>query len=197
MTRSIRGGVTLALAATLALAGCQSSRLGALETRPGPGPAPLVAAPSGTVTSGQLPPPVQPGVNATAPATDPNGFPSAPEPVTTEVASTDTVTGNATSVQPVNTGAPISKEKIAGVWNIKTDGSSCRVATSLTKFGDAYRAASLGCGGDVAALGSWNVSGSQLVLNDRSGAKVATLFADGAGGYAGQTSGGRSITLSR
>lgn len=197
MTHSIRGGAILALAVSLALAGCQSSRLGALETRPSPGPAPLTAAPSGTVTSGQLPPPAQPNVVASAPTTDASGFPTAPAPTTPTVATPD-VNGSATpSIQPVSTGAPIAKEKIAGVWNVNTGGSTCRVATSLTKFGDAYRAASLGCGGDVASLGSWNVSGTQLVLNDRGGAKVATLFADGSGGYSGQTNGGRAISLTR
>ena len=60
-------GLLIACAA-LAIAGCSTSRFDRVNTRPEP----LTPAPSGTVTSNQLPPPSAAG------PTDPSAFPPAP-----------------------------------------------------------------------------------------------------------------------
>jgi len=59
--------VVVSLAA-LTAAGCSSTRISSLNTSP----APLPAAPAGTVSTSQLPPPAAPGT------TDPTAFPPPP-----------------------------------------------------------------------------------------------------------------------
>lgn len=188
------------LTAGVVLAGCQSSRLGALQTQPTP--APITAAPAGTVTSGQLPPPVKPdaAVQTPAPTTTPvpteGEFPTAPE--NTQVAAAPVPEKPATpSVQPVATSGPVTKEALVGAWKVSTGGSSCQMFMALTKWSGGFRAAARGCPGDAASVSSWNVSGNQVVLSDSSGNKVASLFSNGSGGYSGQTSGGSQISFSR
>ncbi|WP_245625530.1 protease inhibitor Inh/omp19 family protein [Ahrensia marina] len=182
--------ITVLLVAGVALAGCQSSRIGALQTQSQP--APLTPAPSGTVTSNQLPPPVQPGNQ------QPNGnFPTAPEneanPNGTDVASAD----SQSSIQNVSTNAPVTKEALVGAWKVSTGGSSCQMFMALTKWTGGFRAASRGCPGDAASVSAWNVSGNKVVLSDTNGNQVATLFQSGPTQYNGQTSGGSAISLSR
>ncbi|WP_245555206.1 AprI/Inh family metalloprotease inhibitor [Ahrensia kielensis] len=182
--------ITVLLVAGVALAGCQSSRIGALQTQSQP--APLTPAPAGTVTSNQLPPPVQPN------AQQPNGnFPTAPEnasnPNGTDVANLE----NPSSIQNVTTNAPVTKEALVGAWKVSTGGSNCQMFMALTKWTGGFRAASRGCPGDAAAVSAWNVSGNKVVLSDTNGNQVATLFQSGATRYDGQTSGGSAISLSR
>lgn len=185
--------LAICLLATVALAGCQSSRIGALQTQPAP--APLTPAPSGTVTSGQLPPPAQPEV--AQPGAPAGEFPQAPE---TQVAAAPTPETPATpepSVQNVAAAGPVTKEALVGAWKVSTSGSSCQMFMALTKWSGGFRAASRGCPGDAAAVTAWNVSGNQVVLSDTNGNQVATLFPSGSGTYNGQTKGGSAITLSR
>ena len=181
--------ITVLLVAGVVLAGCQSSRMGALETQSQP--APLMPAPAGTVTSNQLPPPVQPNAQQ-------NGnFPTAPanasNPNGTDVASVE----NPSSIQNVSTNAPVTKEALVGAWKVSTGGSNCQMFMALTKWTGGFRAASRGCPGDAAAVSAWNVSGNKVVLSDTDGNQVATLFQSGATRYDGQTSGGSAISLSR
>ena len=182
------------MAATLAVTGCTSSRIAALDTRAAP--APLTPAPAGQVTSGQLPPPVQPAT--TAPGVDANGFPIAPETATPAPVETPTETDSgASSVQQVATAEPVTKEALVGAWKVSTEGASCQMFMALTKWSSGFRAASRGCPGDAANVSAWNVSGQQVLLTDSNGNRVATLFPSGNGRFDGQTSGGRSISLSR
>ncbi|MEL6436138.1 MAG: AprI/Inh family metalloprotease inhibitor [Pseudomonadota bacterium] len=191
---------------SVAVSGCTSSRIGALETR---SPTPLSPAPSGTVTSTQLPPPAQPGTQSAAATQTPGGFPDAPQ---TPQPSGDLVTTGDGGTQPVENvttttspspsvtevaSAPVTKESMGGVWNASSGGSSCRIATSLTRGGSDFRAASLGCGGDLANVGFWNLNGNRVVLKDRSGNQVATLFQAGNNQFNGQTNGGSAVSLSR
>ncbi len=190
--------LAIILTAGVVLAGCQSSRLGALQTQPSP--APITAAPAGTVTSGQLPPPVQPDAATQAPAATPpaGDFPEVPE--NTQVAAAPVPETPATptpSVQPVATQAPVSKEALVGAWKVATSGSSCQMFMALTPWSGGFRAAARGCPGDAASVSTWNVAGNQVVLSDSSGNKVATLFSNGSGGYSGQTNGGSQISFSR
>lgn len=189
--------VTAALMGATVITGCTSSRIGALETRPASTqPAPLNAAPSGTVTSGQLPPPVSPDA-ANNPA-----FPEAPTSEQTETLADngDVVTGSdagSSSVTQVASAAPVTREAMGGVWTTNSAGTTCRIATSLTKGGNDFRAASLGCGGELSSLGFWNLSGNRVILKDRNGQQVATLFASGNNRFEGQTAGGRAVSMSR
>ncbi|MEN0001072.1 MAG: AprI/Inh family metalloprotease inhibitor [Pseudomonadota bacterium] len=184
------------------VSGCTSSRLGALDTSR---PAPLTPAPSGTIQSGQLPPPVAPSPTIATAPTDGSAFPTAPgagvsqDPVTTGdggVTIAGTTTETSASITQ-SAAVPVSRESMGGVWTANTGGTSCRVATSLTRGGSDFRAASLGCTGELADVGFWNLNGNQVVLKDRSGNQVATLFSSGNNQFNGQTRGGRAVTLSR
>lgn len=196
-------GIGLVVAA-LAISGCTSSRFGTYQTRPAP--APIASAPAGTVTSGQLPPPAQPG----AAATDQGGYPDAPgadsqdgmnsdmnSDTNSDMMASTGETGTDGSVQQVTTSAPVSREQMVGAWKVSTGGSSCQMFMALTKWTGGFRAASRGCPGDAASVSAWDVDGQQVVLSDSNGNKVATLFSSGNGQFSGQTKGGAAITLSR
>lgn len=164
----------------LALAGCQSDRFSRVDTRP----ASLPASPSGTVTSGQLPPPVQPGT------VDPSQFPDAPG------AETSLDDGAQIAALEQNA-ADISAGSVAGVWNASIAGQSCRVATPQTRFGQGFRAGPLRCPAPLDGVKSWNVAGKQLSLYDESGGILARLYSSGGNRFDGQTSNGQPISLSR
>lgn len=163
----------------LALAGCQSDRFSRVDSRP----APLPAAPAGSVTVGQLPPPAQPGT------VDPSQFPDAPGAVDGE---------DGSQIASLEQGATeISAGSVAGVWNASVSGQSCRVATPQTRFGQGFRAGPLRCPAPLDGVKSWNVAGKQLALYDDSGNVLARLYSSGGNRFDGQTSTGQPISLSR
>jgi hypothetical protein len=175
------------LAAAIAVSGCTSSRFGTYPTYQQP--APINPAPSGTVTSGQLPPPAQPGA-------DPNAqgnFPAAPGAENTLLNDPNAPGG----LQQSASAEPVTREALVGAWKVTTAGSSCQMFMALTKWTGGFRAASRGCPGDAASVAAWDVQGQQVILSDSSGNKVATLFSSGAGSFNGQTTSGAAITLSR
>ena len=188
----------LAVAATaIIVSGCTTSRIGGLNTQP----APLNPAPSGTVSSSQLPPPSRPETTQ-APTVDPNGFPEAPGG--TQLAGTldepaldGTTAAQDSSVQQVASTAPVTRETMVGAWSVSTGGANCQMFMALTRWSTGYRAASRGCPGDAANVSSWDVDGNQVVLSDANGNRVATLFSSGGSQFNGQTSGGQAISLSR
>ena len=177
-------GGALLIAAAATLAGCQSSRLGALDTQPVV--TPLPAAPTPSVNQGSLPPvsadqfPQAPVVAAAPDPALPTTTPSAPAPTA-----------------PAGGGAAVSKEALVGAWKVSTGGSSCQVFMALTQWTGGYRAASRGCPGDAAKIAAWDVSGSQVVLKDSTGNTVARLFSSGGSRYDGSTTGGAAISLAR
>ena len=174
----------MAVLSCVALAGCQTSRIGYGVT---PQPAPLPAAPAGTVQQGALPP-----VSSTE-------FPTAPvieQPVMDAGLQPATIGNGATQAAAANA-APVSRDALVGAWKVSTGGSSCQMFMALTQWSGGYRAASRGCPGDAASVSAWNVSGSQVVLKDSNGNTVARLYASGATRYDGTTSGGQAISLSR
>lgn len=178
-------GVLATTVLALALAGCQSQRFSSLDTR-GPAPAPLQAAPAGTITSGQLPPPAQPGV------ADASQFPAAPGsenlPQDPQMA----------SLPPQQQGgADITTGSVAGVWNASVSGQSCRIATPQTRFGQGYRAGPLRCPAPLDGVRSWNVTGSQLALYNDNGEVLARLYSSGGERFDGQTTSGQPLSLSR
>jgi hypothetical protein len=178
----IRTGAFVAAIASLALAGCQSERFSPYAQPVAAAPAPLPAAPAGTVTTGQLPPPVQPGMSE---------FPAAPGTDGTE-------TPGDTQMASLGESAPeISAGGVAGVWNASVSGQSCRIATPQTRFGAGYRAGPLRCPAPLDGVKSWNVSGNQLSLYDEGGNALAQLYSAGSESFQGQTSSGQPVSLSR
>jgi hypothetical protein len=177
------GALIAASLLALSLAGCQSSRFGSIDSG---GPAPLVAAPSGTVAASQLPPP-QPAPGTTSP----DAFPEAPTGPEGVAQSEDELQLAAASAPDITPGS------VAGVWNASVGGQSCRVATPQTKFGQGYRAGPLRCPAPLDGVKSWNVSGKQLELYDDGGNVLARLYSSSAEKFDGQTTSGEPISLSR
>ncbi len=175
-----RLGLLAVSLAALAMAGCSSTRFSSMDSAQ---PAPLQAAPSGTVSSSQLPPPAQPGT------TDPSQFPTAPQ--NTQVAALPPSGG------PPAGAADLTASSVAGVWNVSVSGQSCKVATPQTKFGQGYRAGPLHCPAPIDGIKSWNVSGKQLTLYDQNGGTLARLYSSGGEKFDGQTSSGQPISLTR
>lgn len=176
-------GVLATAVLALALAGCQSERFSRMDSGPMT-PAPLSPAPVGQVTAGQLPPPVQPG------ATNPSQFPAAP--------GTEGMPQDGTQMAALEQGAAeISAGSVAGVWNASVAGQSCRIATPQTRFGQGFRAGPLRCPAPLDGVKSWNVQGKQLALYDDNGSVLATLYSSGGERFAGQTTSGQPISLSR
>lgn len=168
--------VTIAMVA-LALAGCQRT---AEVSRPQVSTVapPLNPAPVGGVQGSQLP----------APA--PTEFPTAP--------TTTTPTADPQQMAAVAANAPeVSRDALLGTWQTAVAGGNCQLALSLTQWTGGYRAASLRCPGEAANIAAWDVSGNQVVLNDRDGNRVASLYQSSAGRYDGTTASGQSISLSR
>ena len=178
----------------LVLAGCQSARLEGLSTQPAP--APLPAAPAGTVQQGTLAP-----VGGTVAPVTAGGaqFPNAPIDPSAPAAGTMTpVTPAAgTQVASAATGPAVSEDALVGAWKVTTAGSSCQMFMAKTKWSGGFRAASRGCPGDAASVSAWTVNGSQVVLKDSNGNQVATLFSSGGTRIDGTTKSGQPISLSR
>lgn len=178
-------GLLLACAA-LAIAGCSTSRFDSVDSRPQP----LTPAPSGTVTSNQLPPPSAAG------PTDPSAFPAAPGTAGTTT-NTQVAAGPAVP-PPAPANAPdVTKEAMVGAWKVNSGGGGCQMMLSLTKQASDFRAASLRCPGDAANVAAWNVGGKQVVLKDSTGNVVARLYSSGPEKYDGQTASGQPISFSR
>lgn len=181
MAFSKTGLLAASLVALLAAAGCNSTRLSSMDTQP----APLPAAPAGTVTSGQLPPPSAPG------AAGASQFPAAPQQQS-QVAALPADGGAAAANAP-----DLTATSVAGVWSASVSGQSCKVATPQTKFGQGFRAGPLRCPAPIDGVKSWNVAGKQLTLYDEGGASLARLYSSGEGRFDGQTSNGLPISLHR
>ncbi len=174
------------------LAGCQSARLDSMSTQPAP--APLPAAPAGTIQQGTLAP-----VGGTvAPAAGGTQFPNAPVNPNAPAATTVAPITPAAGTQVASASGPaVSEDALVGAWKVTTAGSSCQMFMAKTKWSGGFRAASRGCPGDAAAVSAWTVNGNQVVLKDSNGNQVATLFSSGGTRFDGTTTGGQPISLSR
>jgi len=93
--------------------------------------------------------------------------------------------------------ADLTPASIAGVWKADLGGMSCQLATPQTKAGKGYRAGSLHCPAALAQIGSWNINGKQLLFYDKSGRDLAVLYSTNANSFAGRTSSGLPVSLSR
>ncbi|MFN4274032.1 MAG: protease inhibitor Inh/omp19 family protein [Aliihoeflea sp.] len=183
-------GILTAALVALVLAGCTSERFSRVDTR---APAPLMAAPTGPVQTGQLPPPVQPGT------TDASQFPAPPGQEDSEFGrfGDDENGGTQVASLPPQGAREITAGSVAGVWNATVAGQGCRIATPQTRFGEGFRAGPLRCPAPLDQVKSWNVSGSQLMLYDENGSTLARLFSSADGRFEGQTTTGQAVSLVR
>ena len=162
----------------LALSGCQSDRLNPVPART---PQPLPAAPSGTITGTQLPPPSEP--------TGVGQFPTAPEQG-----------GQMAAINPAAPAAgaaEINKNSLLGSWNVNSGGSSCQMFLTLTKYGNSSRGGTRGCSNELANMRAWELAGNQVVVYDEGGNTIARLYSSGAERLDGQTTSGAPVSLSR
>lgn len=156
----------------LGLAGCQGTRAPFMGSR-AQAPAPLPAAPAGSVQTSQLPPA--------------GNFPEVPEQAT-----------SAADLEVAAANAPeVSQTGVVGSWKTSASGVNCQMFLTLTKYGSNSRGGTRGCQGELAGMRSWSVSGKQLQLYDENGTQIATLYSTGAERFEGQTSTGQAVSLSR
>lgn len=162
----------------LVLAGCQRTSYSSMNAANSALP-PLQAQPVPSVQSGQLPPPG---------AVDPSQFPAAPQ--------------TTAALDPAAAGAPtaaldVTKESMVGNWRVQSAGTSCDMFLTLTNLGSGSRGGTRGCAGELTAMGSWEVSGKQVVLKDRNGNTLGSLYKTAEARFDGSTASGQPVSLSR
>ncbi|PYB74034.1 protease inhibitor Inh/omp19 family protein [Rhizobium wuzhouense] len=161
----------------LALAGCQRTSYSDMNSGNSALP-PLQAQPVPSVQSGQLPPPG--GANASQ-------FPAAPA---------NTAAAVGTGAAP-GTALDVTKESMVGNWRVQSAGSSCDMFLTLTNLGSGSRGGTRGCAGELTAMGSWEVAGKQVLLKDRNGNTIGSLYKTADARFDGTTSSGQPVSLSR
>jgi hypothetical protein len=160
------------VAMVLSLAGCQRTAYDSASYSSQP--APLTAQPVPTVQGGQLPPP--------------GGASQFPAPPTT----TAPVGGQPGAM--ASSALDVTKESMVGSWRVN---GSCDMFLTLTNLGSGSRGGTRGCVGELTAMGSWEVSGKQVLLKDRSGNQIGSVYKSAENSFSGQTNTGQPITLSR
>ena len=183
--------MVLILGAGLLVSGCQSNRMAALD--PGVPPAPLPSTPLEPVQTGQLPP-----VDGQGQSTMPGQ--AGQQPGQQDVASLDPNSAPLQPAQPAAapSGAPVTREGMAGTWTVASDNPDCRIILAFTKWSGGYRAATRRCNtAELAAVTAWDVKDNKVVLVDSNGNQVASLYSSGPERYDGQTNGGKPIRFSR
>ena len=165
--RYVLTGVTV----VLSLAGCQRT---AYDNASYSSPAPLTAQPVPSVQGGQLPPP-----------TGASQFPAAPATAPATPGQTGAMAASALDV---------TKESMVGSWRVN---GSCDMFLTLTNLGSGSRGGTRGCVGELTTMGSWEVSGKQVLLKDRSGNQIGSVYKAAENSFSGQTNSGQPITLSR
>jgi hypothetical protein len=88
----------------------------------------------------------------------------------------------------------VTKESMVGSWRVN---GTCDMFLTLTNLGSGSRGGTRGCVGELTAMGSWEVSGKQVLLKDRSGNQIGSVYKTADSRFDGQTSTGRAISLSR
>ncbi len=167
-----------AFAVALTLAGCASDRMDDIDT--GVKPQPLEAQPVQPVQSNSLP----------DPSTDTAQFPQKPV--------VDPALGqNQVDTQVAANAMDIKKEQMVGGWKVNSAGANCDMFLTLTNLGAGSRGGTRGCVGDLSKMGSWEVNGKQVVLKDRDGNQLASLYKTAENRFDGSTSTGQTVNLSR
>ena len=178
----IRALATLGLAA-LASAGCSMSVPFMGDSR-SESPAPIAAAPAGSVTATPLPPPE-------APAGDPAQQPSG-------LAALDPALQGAAAAPPPATDVEVGRTDLLGGWTIASAGDSCQLFMTLTTWSGGYRASTRGCSNaSLQTISAWNMEGKQVQLLNDTGATVARLYPSSKTQFNGQTEGGGPVSVSR
>jgi hypothetical protein len=165
------------VAILLALAGCQRTSYNSMDTANSALP-PLQAQPVPSVQSGQLPPP---GV------TNPGQFPAAPA---------NPAAAGGMAAAP-GAALDVTKESMVGNWRVQSAGASCDMFLTLTDLGSGSRGGTRGCAGELTAMGSWEVAGKQVLLKDRNGNTIGSLYKTADARFDGSTSSGQPVSLSR
>jgi hypothetical protein len=150
-------------------------------------PAPLAAAPAGTVTAAPLPPPP-------APTTPPAGQPSG-------LAALDPAAQGAAPAAPPPAAAAateVGRTDLLGGWTIAAAGDSCQLFMTLTTWSGGYRASTKGCSNaTLQTVSAWNMEGQQVQLLSDSGSTVARLYPSSKTQFNGQAEGGGPVSVSR
>ena len=157
----------------LSLAGCQRTAYNDNYS-----PSPLQAQPVPSVQSSQLPP-----ANASQ-------FPAAPTNAPNAAAAQQNTAMAASAMD-------VTKESMVGSWKVSNGGSSCDMFLTLTNLGSGSRGGTRGCAGELTTMGSWEVSGKQVVLKNRDGSQIGTLYKTADSRFDGTTASGQPISLSR
>ena len=97
---------------------------------------------------------------------------------------------------PTEASGEMTVKRVAGVWNATILGTTCKLATPQTKFGEGFRAGPLHCPTPLDSVKSWNLAEKELVLYGATGTVLARLHFAG-GRFDGQFGSGEPITLSR
>lgn len=166
-------------------------------------PAPLVAAPSGSVVAKPLAPPVvvapkplPPVAVVPAPANEPPADAAAPASVA-ESAPAPAKVADA-SPKPSAGDVEIGRTDLLGGWKINAAGKQCQLFMTLTTWSGGYRASTKGCGNPaLQKVAAWNMEGRQIQLINDSGATVARLYPSSKSLFNGQTEGGGPVSVSR
>jgi hypothetical protein len=201
-------GVTALLAG-----GCSMFSFGGDEP---PAPEPLAAAPAGTVTGTNLPPPGTMAAPGTMAPTGTVAQPGAlPPPGTTQQLGTvpppmqqpsglaaldSSLQTSALTPAPAAPAASgqLGRTDLLGGWTISTASDSCQLFMTLTTWAGGYRASTRNCtSANLQTVSAWNMEGSQVQLLNDAGITVARLYPASKTQFTGQTEGGGPITVSR
>ena len=148
-------------------------------------PAPLAAAPTGSVTGTLLPPP---GRHDAAAADRRPGWPR----------STRRRRRPLPPRLPAAPGVEVGRTDLLGGWTISAAGNSCQLFMTLTTWAGGYRASTRGCSSaPLQTISAWNMEGRQMQLLNDSGATVARLYPSSRTEFTGQTEGGGPVTVIR
>jgi hypothetical protein len=165
------------MAAGLAVSSCASDRMDAPDTSLRPQP--LEAQPVAPVESGQLPPP----------DTETSQFPEKPV--------VDPALGQ-TQPDPASVNAlDVKKESMVGGWKVNAGGGNCDMFLTLTNLGSGSRGGTRGCSGELMLMGSWEVSGKQVLLKDRDGNVLGRVYKTSDNRFDGTLNSGQPLSLSR
>jgi hypothetical protein len=171
----------VSIAAAIMLSGCASDRMDSFEDTSAK-PQPLEAQPVAPVEAGQLP----------DPTTDTAQFPQKPV-VDPALGQTQTADASAAAA-----GMDVKKESMVGGWKVNAGGGNCDMFLTLTNLGSGSRGGTRGCSGELVAMGSWEVTGKQVVLKDRAGNPLASLYKTAENRFDGTlSSSGQPVSLSR
>ena len=170
------------------LTGCNQS-LNAIS--PSAPPHALPSAPAEAVSSNQLPP-IDTSQERMASQQVENA-PKSPENMQPTGVENTVVEASATSSTH-----KITREGLAGSWQVPTDGSECRIILAFTKWSGGYRAATRRCiSSEIQAVNAWDVKDQSVVLVDKSGNEVARLFGVSPSRYNGRTKNGLPVSFTR